>query len=87
MKFNINNYVRVKLNDRGKEILKREYEKMVADNPRLTQFESFKEFKLPKEDEDGWSKWQLWSLMETFGGYISLGCVVPFETEIEIMEK
>lgn len=45
-----------------------------------------KGFSLPKEDADGWSKWQLWSLMNTFGEYTQLGKDVPFETEIEIPE-
>ena len=64
MKFNINNDVKVKLNDKGRKI---------------TNF-------TVKEDKDGWSKWQLWDLMSTFGKYISLGCATPFDTEIEIVE-
>jgi hypothetical protein len=42
---------------------------------------------LEKPDEDGWSEWQLWVVMETFGPYIHLGREVPFETTIEILEK
>ena len=82
MKFNINNYVRVKLNDRGKKILREQHEKFIADNPRIS--DEFKEFKLPIDD-DGWSKWQMWKLFETFGQHMWLGCVIPFETEIEII--
>lgn len=81
MKFNINNYVKVKLNERGKEILKKEWDS------RPNIFRSQFEFELPEEDEDGYSKWQLWNLMTTFGEYMWLGCVVPFETEIEIINE
>lgn len=42
--------------------------------------------KLPEEDSNGWSKWPMWSLMETFGEYIRLGGVLPFDAEIEIMD-
>ena len=36
------------------------------------------------EDADGWSRWQLWDLMATFGPHIYLGCRVPFETDIRL---
>lgn len=73
-KFNINNKVRVKLTDRGRKI----------------HFDNFKELKLfqyspPKEDEDGWSEWQLWVLMQEFGKHLENGCNIPFETEIEFI--
>lgn len=70
MKFNINHYVRVKLTDYGKEILKK----------------NDLEF-LHKPDEDGFSKWQLWVLMETFGKYTHLGYELPFGANIEILEN
>lgn len=80
MKFNVNNYVKIKLNERGKEILLKEWEAMPE------SYRSRYPFKSPKEDEEGWSKWQLWNVMETFGPHIFLGCVNPFDTEIEICE-
>jgi len=79
MKFNINDSVKVKLNDRGREILKQQHDLLFKDIPR------YREFTLPQEDEQGWSTWQLWRLMETFGPHISIGFEVPFETEIEII--
>lgn len=42
---------------------------------------------IPKEDEDGWSKWVLWQVMNTFGKYIEIGIESPFEMEIEIIEE
>jgi hypothetical protein len=71
IRFNINNYVKVKLTDYGKSI--------IANNKYvLTHY---------KEDDDGWSKWQLWELMSVFGDYVSLGREVPFDTEIIIILK
>ena len=80
MKFNINDSVKVKLNDRGREILKQKYELLFKDSPRY-------KFTPPREDEQGWSKWQMWHLMKTFGPHISLALELPFETEIEICEN
>lgn len=82
MMFNVNNYVRVKLNDYGKGILFRQFEERHERFPKV-----FREFILPKEDSDGWSKWQMWDLMATFGGEIALGREVPFDTVIEILEQ
>lgn len=39
---------------------------------------------LPTEDADGWSKWQLWCLMEAFGDRVYLGCEMDFETVIRL---
>ena len=70
MKFNVNEYVKVKLTDRGKKILSAE---------GLDFYH--------KPDKDGWSSWQLWHLMETFGKHISMSSFPPFETEIEILHE
>ena len=82
MKFNINNYVKVKLRDRGREILKEQHEEL----NRLTHG-ALSEFKLPKEDRYGWSEWQLWNLISTFGENVHMGQEPHFETEIVICEE
>ncbi len=41
---------------------------------------------VPEADADGWTKWQLWHLMQCFGEHMYNGCRIPFETEIEIIE-
>ena len=79
MKFNINGYFRVKLTDKGREILKKEHE--FYDNMRPKELR--KPFAL-KETADGWYESQAWSIMETFGPHISQGGSNPFDTEIEI---
>ena len=81
MKLNINEYVKVKLTDKGRAIHKKQYEELFASCPELMNYRP------PREDADGWSKWQLWDLMQRFGPHISLGVEVPFETEIEIETK
>lgn len=73
MQFNINNKVRVRLTPKGKRVLAEKYKGLRPGYP-------------PKEDAAGWSEWQLWDLMQTFGECIFLGCDMPFEGTIEIDE-
>lgn len=75
MKFNVNNTVRVRLNDYGRECHRRNFEAMRL--PSLT-------YRPPVEDENGWSTWQLWVLMSEFGPHIIMSRP-PFETEIELV--
>lgn len=82
MKFNVNEYVRVKLTERGRQILLDEAAEFRREHPQVKSPHS-----LPKEDEEGWSKWQMWSLMQHFGPHIHLGFDPPFETEIDILVK
>lgn len=80
MKFDINNKVKVKLTEVGKSVLREQYKVIKAVYPWLP------DFVLPDEDENGWSKWQLWELMQKFGHVMYNGGDIPFETEIEIIE-
>ena len=83
MKFNINGYVKVRLTPNGKAILRQNYDRDTA----LIDPEYVVPFALPAEDGNGWSTWQLWVLMETFGPSISIGMNPPFETYIEIVTR
>jgi hypothetical protein len=76
MKFNINDYVRVKLTDHGRKIL----------DDQHTEFKKVMPSAEPihKPDEDGWCKFQLWELMSIFGQHLYNGCQIPFETTIEL---
>ena len=76
MLISINRTVRVKLTDYGREIHHRQWQ-CQALMPHLS-------YTPPNEDEDGWSEWQLWDLMSTFGPYVGLGEHLPFEVAIEI---
>lgn len=77
--FNVNDFVMVRLTDMGREILRKQHEELLRRVPKLGEFNA------PKEDADGWSRWQMWNLMETFGPHVSLGMHVPFETTIRIV--
>lgn len=78
MKFNVNNYVAIQLTDFGKEILRKEHAEIFKnmDYPYIE----------PKEDADGWSKWQMHTLMYFFGKYTYNGGKLPFNTNIIIVE-
>lgn len=79
--FNINNYVMVKLTPQGRYLHRKAHHEFMASLPRIPDLT----YTPPAEDEEGWSKWQLWHLMETFGPHISMGAEPPFETEIRIL--
>jgi hypothetical protein len=66
--FNVNWYVRVRLTYTGRAHLRKVWPI----------------YRSKVEEPDGWSRWQLWSLMETFGAAMYLGCDPPFETTIEL---
>lgn len=72
-KFNINDTVKVKLTEHGKKIHR-------GNNSNFT-------YTPPREDENGYSSWQMWSLMEEFGSHCRIGFDNPFETDILIELK
>ena len=72
MLFNINDDVRVKLTDKGREVLRKE---QLHDYLGLV------------EDEEGWSTWQFWVLMSYFAHHIGMGFENVFEMNIDIIEK
>lgn len=79
MLFNVNHYVRVRLNDHGRNI-HRDYWKPHTDALGHV-------YHPPEEDADGWSKWQMWELMQLYGQHMRNGSNVPFNLEIEIVEN
>ncbi|MGL4754058.1 MAG: hypothetical protein ACRCXB_16935 [Aeromonadaceae bacterium] len=80
---NINESVTIKLNETGMEILRAEHADLKSAFPYLHDFVEI------ESDEDGLypKKMQLWSVMQTFGPYISLGANPPFSTEIDIPDS
>ena len=81
MKFNLNHYVKVRLTDSGRYLHRKNFDMLYAgqnEKPKYTP---------PKEDSEGWSRWQLWHLMQEFGEYLSCGCNIPFETTIELEKE
>jgi hypothetical protein len=77
LKFNLNDWVKVKLTDKGKNIyyhqfdaINQTYEKQII-KPHY-----------PELTEDGYYKTQLWCLMNLFGEHLYMGFDPPFGTEI-----
>jgi len=69
IEFNINNYVYVQLTEIGLSQLKRRY-----DDLNIGKFEP------PATDQDGWSKHQMWELMQSLGSKCGNGFNNPFMT-------
>lgn len=75
--FNMNDVVEVKLTDFGRKVHREDHVKDWGDSFDYTP---------PKEDEDGWSRWQIHALMLYFGKYMHLGCAeLPFETPARLL--
>jgi hypothetical protein len=74
--FNVNHKVYVKLTEVGLKELERQHQEL------LTWFPKAGPFVPPKTDAEGFSQWQLHSLMSSLGHLMQLGCEVPFETNI-----
>lgn len=81
MKFNVNDVVRVRLTSLGRRTLAilnaRKNEELAAAGSRAR-------IPLAVVEVDGWSEWQLWDLMATFGEFCGNGSPLMFETEIEL---
>ena len=79
MKFNINTIVRVRLTPAGRAFHAAQFAiSKIRTDHGLTYIP-------PTEDAEGWSKWQLWSLMQEFGSECYAGNPgLPFATVIEI---
>ena len=77
MKFNINHCVRIKLTDRGRQILEDQWKEILPKE----------EYEHPKEDDEGYIEMQLWIILNRFGSYTHMGCDLPFETEIIIKDN
>lgn len=74
--FNINNAVKVKLTDAGRKELKRQHDDLGIK----------KEYKEIPTDKDGYSSFQLHTLMNSFGHMMVMGVEPPFEITIRIHE-
>jgi len=80
--FNMNHYIKVKITKIGLDELERQHNEYKKVYPL-----AFKEFIAPNVDEDGFSKWQMWSLMCQLGHLLGNGFSVPFMPEIKIEVK
>jgi hypothetical protein len=70
---NLNEYIKVKLTDKGKEIYRNYYHYIDdEDVPTLDV------------DEEGFCKFQLWEFMQIFGEHFHMGGDLPCETNVKI---
>ena len=81
MDFNINDKVRVQLTPHGRAVHAASHADLCKRVPALSAWG----YRPPTEDADGWSEWQLWSLMATFGAHTSASYPLCFETAIQIV--
>jgi hypothetical protein len=79
--FNTNHYVVVKLTEFGKGVHKQNFIDFWKAEKRAPPYE----YEPPKEDPDGWSRWQLNELMYEFGRHCYNGGQLCFETDIELL--
>lgn len=84
MEFNINNKVKVRLTDVGREIRRKKFERDRLDFESTCKRPYPLEFSEKAEDEHGWSEWQMWELFQEFGADIGMGLPPPFETTIQL---
>jgi hypothetical protein len=78
--FNINDYVYIQLTDVGRAEHKRQYDKL---NEQLSGHLKEKyPYIPPEEDDDGWSQWQMWVVIQDFGGVTHIGFDPPFMTAV-----
>jgi len=73
--FNINDMVKVKLTKLGRKIYIDSYTRYGLEEPKIVI------------DVNGYTKFQMWTLMEVFGNYCGMARELPFETNIKIMVK
>jgi hypothetical protein len=71
LEFNLNQAVYIRLTDNGRLFLKQKHDQIFSGS-RLSY-----EYLPPREDDNGWSQWQLWNLMNVFGDQFYWGNFQP----------
>lgn len=84
MKFNLNNYVQVKLTEKGKQVLN---QKIDNDLEILNRYGIDTSTYDRSEPQDGYWKFQLWEVMQIFGPYMKQGLENVIEMDIVLEEK
>ena len=75
MDFNINDKVRVRLTPHGRAVHAANHAELCGQAPALPGWG----YRPPTENADGWSEWQLWSLMAAFGAHMRTDVPQCFE--------
>lgn len=87
MKFNINEFVKVELTEKGEEVLRQHYLELIKDVTNALN--GITPMTLEDlTDTDEYYKFQLWELMNIFGKHLFMGGGQMFvNNEIEILEE
>ena len=64
---NLNDSIKVKLNDRVKDIYYHQFDDVIEQYPQCNIKPS-----MPKIDENGYTEFQIWYFMELYGKYIGM---------------
>ena len=73
----INSYVKVKLTEHGKRVLKEQHAAFCKQHPQVKL-----KYTEPVEDAEGYSRWHLWALMKNLGPHIGLAKEPMFECDV-----
>jgi len=84
--FNINDNVWVQLTPLGRQIHKQRHEDLKTFVTSQGGAYLFPYIPV-EEDDEGWSKWQLWVLEETFGEHQGMGSRLPYKTTIRFEKR
>jgi hypothetical protein len=78
--FNVNHYVYVRITEQGWKVLEDYFRAL--DFPPIAREQAYY-----APDEHGWSRFQMWDLMNIFGPSMGMGFgPVPFETTIRLQD-
>lgn len=77
-KVNLNEYVKVKLNDFGKDIYYRQYDEI---NEKIKSLGGKPiESTMPEVDAEGYTRFQIWQFMNLYGEYMTMSGKPVLET-------
>lgn len=75
MEVNLNDWIKVKLNDRGKDIYYHRFDDVIKEYPQYNIKPS-----MPKVDENGYTRFQMWNFMEIYGEHMGMAKLPVLET-------
>lgn len=78
---NLNDRVRIKLTDLGREVVVKNHNALYGDKAHLYPVD------MPVPNDDGWCEMQLWEVMREFGEHMSLGGKPVIETEFQFGKR
>lgn len=81
--FNVNHHVKVRLTQAGRDEIARQRRELFSTFPTLKEDHS----ELPPVDEDGYTEFQMWSLMNELGHMCGLTLAAPFFLDILIEDR